>query len=67
MSGAQGTGENKVEFAGESKYKTAKGAVNPLFFDYPNQLFYSAEAEAGILQQLPSEKETPADPEKEDK
>ena len=53
LSGAQGSGENKVDFAGESKYKTAKGAVNPLFFDYPNQLNYSAAAEAAILQQLP--------------
>lgn len=50
----QGTGEEKMEFAGESTVG-AKGAVNPLFFDYPNQLNYSADAEAGILQQLPKD------------
>jgi murein DD-endopeptidase MepM/ murein hydrolase activator NlpD len=55
--GVQGSGGEKVSFAGESTVG-AKGAVNPLFFSYPNQLYYSTEAEAGILEQLPQKRQT---------
>ena len=56
--GVQGSGGEKVSFAGESTVG-AKGAVNPLFFDYPNQLYYSKDAEVGILEQLPQKRQPP--------
>lgn len=61
LAGDQGRSEDKVTFAGESKYKTAKGAVNPLFFNYPNLATYPESQREKIQQQTPKAPPTPAE------